>query len=248
MSKGANELSKLKKVISDLEQKNAELEAFVSHATHDLKEPIRSFAIGAEILLKKHKDKLDSEGIQMLEFMLNSSKRFENIVAALKNYTKADSGKLQIDSVSLNLIIQNAIYELQPLMNLKQAKISADKLPNIETDADKLQLVFKHLIDNALKYHGSESPIIHIGYKNLPGNRISLFVKDEGIGIAAEQQERIMKPFERLHSKFEIEGMGLGIPLCKKILQRLDGTLSIHSEKGKGTTLNIILPVNLTPE
>src|SRR5690606_30453565 len=120
--------------------------------------------------------------------------------------------------------------------------------PNIETDAGKLQLVFKHLMDNALRYHGSEPSIIHIGSKNLPGNRISLFVKDEGIGIAAEQQERIMQPFERLHSKFEIEGMGLGIPLCKKILQRLDGTLSIHSETGKGTTVNIHLPVKLIPE
>jgi light-regulated signal transduction histidine kinase (bacteriophytochrome) len=228
-------------VIRDLEQKNAELEQFVSHATHDIKEPLRSIAIGSEVLLRKYKDKLDAEAVQMLEFMLSSSKRFENIVASLKQFTKADAGKLHIETVDLNKLLHDVMQDLRILIKVTDAKINVNLLPAIETDKVKLKMVLLQVMDNALKYKAGNQPDILIDCKE-SGNMITLKIKDNGIGIASEHHEKIMEPFARLHSKFEIEGVGLGLTLCQKILKRLDGTLKLKSEEGKGTTVLITLP------
>jgi light-regulated signal transduction histidine kinase (bacteriophytochrome) len=241
MAKTTNELQKLNKVIRDLEQKNAELEHFVSHATHDIKEPLRSIAIGSEVLLRKYKDKLDAEAVQMLEFMLSSSKRFENIVASLKQFTKADAGKLHIETVDLNKLIEDVEKDLRILIKVTDAKIKVNQLPSIETDKAKLKMVLLQVVDNALKYKGGNQPDILIDCKE-SGNNVTVEIKDNGLGIAPEHHEKIMEPFARLHSKFEIEGVGLGLTLCQKILKRLEGTLKMKSAEGQGTTIQITLP------
>jgi light-regulated signal transduction histidine kinase (bacteriophytochrome) len=245
MANHALELLKLHKTIRDLEQKNEELEQFVSHATHDIKEPLRSIAIGSEILLKKYRDKLDNEAVQMLEFMFSSSKRFENIVASLKDYTKADGGKLHIETVDLNKVVGDVLKELNVLINATEAKIKVGDLPVIETDKTKLKLVFQHVIDNALKYRSGNKPDVTINCKK-SGTNYTISVTDNGLGIAPHQHERILQPFERLHSKFEIEGMGLGLPVSQKILKRLNGTLKLDSTEGKGTTVVIKLPSKIS--
>jgi light-regulated signal transduction histidine kinase (bacteriophytochrome) len=241
MAKPNDELHKLNKIIRDLEQKNAELEHFVSHATHDIKEPLRSIAIGSEVLLRKYKDKLDAEAVQMLEFMFSSSKRFENIVASLKQFTKTDSGKLHIETFDTNKLIDEVLKDLKILVQVTGAKVTINDLPEIESDRAKLKIVFKEVIDNALKYRGSKQPDIKIDYKEKK-NSIVFEIKDNGLGIAREHHEKIMEPFARLHSKFEIEGMGLGLTLAEKILKRLQGNIKLTSEAGDGTSVFIELP------
>jgi len=241
MANSTLETLKLHKTIRDLEQKNEELEQFVSHATHDIKEPLRSIAIGSEILLKKYKDKLDNEAVMMLEFMFSSAKRFENIVGSLKEYTKADGGKLHIETVDLNKVVADVLNELKVLTTATQAKIKVGDMPVIETDKAKLKLVFQHVIDNALKYRGGNKPDVTINCKK-SGSNYTISITDNGMGISPHQHERILQPFERLHSKFEIEGMGLGLPVSQKILKRLGGTLKLESAEGKGTTVVIKLP------
>ncbi len=245
MDKLEKEILGLQYMLRDLEQKNEELEQFVSHATHDLKEPIRSMGIGAEILLKKHKEKLDAEGVQMLEFMLSSSKRFDKIISALKNYTNADKGKLHIEKIDLNNLANEVQKDLNVLLKATQAKIILEALPKIESDKEKLKVVLTHIIDNALKYRGNNHPEIRIGASESDSD-ITIFVQDNGIGIETTKQAHILRPFERLHSKFEIEGMGLGLPLSQKILKRLKGELWLKSDAGKGTTIFIKLPKRLS--
>jgi light-regulated signal transduction histidine kinase (bacteriophytochrome) len=244
MADDSYEILKLKKTLHDLERKNEELENFVSHATHDIKEPLRSIAIGSEILLKKHKDKLDAEAVQLLEFMLSSAKRFENIVASLKQFTKADSGKLHIEQVDLKKLVDAVLKDLYILVSVTEADITVNELPVIETDKTKLKIVLQHIIDNALKYRGGNHPQVNISSEK-KGKNILLIIEDKGTGIHPEHHERIMKPFERLHSKFEIEGTGLGLPLSQKILERLNGNLKIKSTEGEGTTVFVTLPLKL---
>lgn len=235
------EIIKLHHIIRDLEEKNKELEQFVSHATHDIKEPLRSIAIGSEILLKKHQKNLDAEAIKMLEFMLASAKRFEHIIADLKNFTKADSGKLHFENINLNQLLQNVLQNHHILIEATKAKIIIGKLPEINSDAKKLQLVIDHLIQNALKYKGNNTPEVYIDAKVTDTTYIISF-KDNGMGIEKAHHERILKPFERLHSKFDIPGSGLGLPLCIKILKRLNGNLWFQSEQERGSTFYIELP------
>ena len=244
MNSHETEILKLQHIIRDLEQKNEELELFVSHATHDLKEPIRSIGIGAEILLKKHKDHLDAEATKMLEFMLSSSKRFDNIISALKKYTVADKGKLHVKKVVVKNLIEEILEDINILLKATQAKIIIEELPTIETDKEKLKVVLTHVIENALKYKGNKTPEIRIG-STKKENDYLIFVEDNGIGIEDNKQVHVLQPFERLHSKFEIEGMGLGLPLSQKILRRLNGELWLKSEAGKGTTIFISVPKTL---
>ncbi len=247
MNEQEKEILRLQNIIRDLEEKNEELEQFVSHATHDFKEPIRTMGIGAEVLLKKYKDKIDAEGLQMLEYIFISSKRFDKIISALKNYTKADKGKLHVKKVKLEKIINEVLEDINVLLKATQAKVIFDKLPEIETDAEKLKMVFTHLIDNALKYRGNKFPEISIGTSENE-THFTIYIEDNGIGIEESKQAHVLKPFERLHSKFEIEGVGLGLPLSQKILKRLKGELWLKSEAGKGTTVFITLPKKLYAE
>lgn len=233
-------IAQLKHIIKDLEQKNEELEQFVSHATHDMKEPLRSIAIGSEILLKKHKAHLDDEAIKMLDFMLASAKRFETIIADLKNYTKADSGKLHIEAIDLNKLIADVLKDLHIIITATQATVEVNSLPHINNDTKKLQLVFRHVIENALKYKSAKPAHIHISCKENKEAFI-IAIKDNGIGIDAKHHERILKPFERLHSKFELPGNGLGLPLSIKILKRLRGVLWFESAEGAGSTFYVQL-------
>lgn len=247
MNEQDKEILRLQCIIRDLEEKNEELEQFVSHATHDFKEPVRTMGIGAEVLLKKYKDKLDAEALQMLEYILSSSKRFDKIVSVLKNYTKADKGKLHIKKVKLEKIVNEVLEDINILLKATRAKVIVDKLPEIETDTEKLKMVFTNVIDNALKYKGNKQPEIHIGASENQ-THFTIYVEDNGIGIEESKQAHILKPFERLHSKFEIEGVGLGLPLSQKILKRLKGELWLKSEAGKGTTIFITLPKKLYVE
>jgi light-regulated signal transduction histidine kinase (bacteriophytochrome) len=241
MTAASSEIRKLKNIIRDLERKNEELERFVSHATHDIKEPLRSIAIGCEILLKKYKDSLNDESIKLLQMMYDAAKRFENTVTALKQYTKADAGRLKIERVYVTKVVEAVLNNLKLLTTSKNATVVVGELPQIETDKNKLQVVLHHIIDNALKYHGSSSPYVTIS-SQVKKNQVIIQIQDKGIGIRPEQKKRILLPFERLHSKFQIEGLGLGLPLCMKVLRRLNGKLKIYSSEGEGTTVQIILP------
>jgi light-regulated signal transduction histidine kinase (bacteriophytochrome) len=247
MNEQEKEILQLQYIIRDLEEKNEELEQFVSHATHEFKEPIRTMGIGAEVLLKKYKDKIDAEGLQMLEYILSSSKRFDKIISALKNYTKADKGKLHIKKVKLDILVSEVLEDINVLLKVTQAKVVLDNLFEIETDAEKLKMVFTHIIDNALRYRGNHHPEIRIGASE-KDNRYTIYIEDNGIGIEESKQAHVLKPFERLHSKFEIDGVGLGLPLSQKILKRLKGELWLKSEAGKGTTVFITLPKKLYAE
>lgn len=243
MTETNHNIQKLKKLLQELERRNAELEEFIAHATHDIKEPMRTITTGCNILLKKYRGHLDAEAIKMLEWMEQSARNFENMVNSLREYIKADKRPARPEVVDLEEIVYAALNDLQPDIQACRAEIILHDLPAIETDKLMLKTVFLHLIDNALKYRRAATPRIIISAQVVADNAI-ITISDNGIGIHPDYLNKIMQPFQRLHSKFEIPGMGLGLPLCKKIVNRLGGDIGIESTPAMGTQVSITLPLS----
>ncbi len=225
--------NELKKYIDS----NMQLENFAYVASHDLKGPIRTIVGFSQLLQKRTGNKLNHEEKEYLDFILSATKNMYNLINDLLNYSRVDSQVKQSTQISLNVLINNIIQSLHSSISQNNTKIITNNIPKfILADETKIKQLFQNLIANGIKFtREKEQPIIEINCIEKK-NKWQFSVKDNGIGIKEEYFEKIFLLFKKLHTHDQYEGTGIGLSLCKKIVEQHHGKIWLSSELGKGTT------------
>ncbi len=221
---------------------NNEIASFATVASHDMREPLRTIASYAQLL--KRRIKTEEANEELIEFIVDASKRMQVLLSDLISYTKVETAEILFESVDLNSLLSIVISNLNS--QITEAKVSlvvAEKLPTIYSSKTLLNLVFQNLISNAVKYRSKEKePFVHIKYE-YQKNGHYFHIEDNGIGIEKQYLDEIFMPFRRLHSKADYEGIGIGLATVKRIVtKKLKGKIFVESAVNKGSKFTIILP------
>lgn len=226
-----------------LEVSNRELQDFASIAAHDLQEPLRKIMAFGDRLSTRFSKELSDEGRDFLERMLSSAGRMRRLIDDLLTYSRVTTQAKPFEATNLNEILAEVISDLELRIEQVKGKIEVGKLPTLEVDVSQMRQLFQNLIANALKFHRKEiAPLVSIE-ANLEGDRWVLAFKDNGIGFEEKYLDRIFTIFQRLHGKHEYEGTGVGLAVCRRIVERHGGTITAQSKVGFGTTFLVTLPV-----
>jgi hypothetical protein len=235
---------------AELNSRNKELQDFVFLTSHDLQEPLRKIQVFGDLLSEKFRGAIGEKGLDYLSRMRDAAARMQDLLKSLLSYSRLTTGENMIERVELAKAVEEALLNLDIQIKETDAKIEIDELPVIEVDYSQAVLLFQNLIANALKFHKElEPPRVKI-HAALVENGSSgegeyeIRVEDNGIGFDEKYLEKVFTPFQRLHRRDEYEGLGIGVPICKKIAERHGGTLTARSTPGKGSTFIVTLPVN----
>jgi len=233
---------RLVKTARELKRSNDELQQFAYVASHDLQEPLRMVASFTELLAKRYKGRLDSDADEFIDFAVDGCNRMQGLIRDLLAYSRAGASGKSLHRCPSEDALNNALVNLRAAIEESGAVVTHDPLPAIWTDDKQLTQVFQNLIGNAVKYRSAEVPCVHISAtKNQSGEWI-FSVRDNGLGIDPRYFERIFILFQRLHGQTEFEGTGIGLAICRKIVERLGGRIWVESEAGKGSTFHFALP------
>ena len=226
---------KIKRYTKDLKRSNKELEQFAYIASHDLQEPLRMVSSFTQLLEEQYKDRLDKNADEFIAYVVDGAKRMQGMIDDLLAYSRITTAGKKFKLVDSNTALSQATDNLQLRIEENNVNIVNDTLPKIIADELQIVRLFQNLIDNAIKFRSKESPIIEITAKK--GSSKWIFsVKDNGIGIDEKYKERIFQIFQRLHTKQKYSGSGIGLSICKKIVERHGGKIWFESEPGKGST------------
>jgi light-regulated signal transduction histidine kinase (bacteriophytochrome) len=231
---------RLQQKTEELERSNRELEEFAYVASHDLQEPLHLTAGYVQLLARRYKGKLDDDADEFINYALEGVNRMRNLIADLLTYSRIGTRGKAFAPVSLEDVFQHVIQNLHDAIEHEGATITHDPLPSVLADDDQMISLLQNLIDNALKFHGAERPYVHIGARQLE-DRWLIFVRDNGIGIDAQYTERVFVIFQRLHRQDQYAGTGIGLAICRKIVERHGGRIWVDSEPGKGSTFYFTL-------
>jgi chemotaxis family two-component system sensor kinase Cph1 len=225
----------------ELARYNDDLKEFAYAASHDLQEPLRIIRGYVQLLAKRYKGKLDADADDFIKYAVEGAGRMERLIKDLLEYSR-----LGISGETLKLsecaeLVERAIANLQIAIQESGAEVTHDPLPAIAVDPSQLSRVFQNLIGNAIKFHGEAAPRVHISAER-QGKDWVFSVRDNGIGMAPDQSERIFVIFQRLHTREEYDGTGIGLAICKKIVERHGGKIWVESEEGKGSTFYFTIP------
>lgn len=231
---------RLKKQNKDLKNKNEEIEQFAYIASHDLQEPLRTLVNFTNLFEKRLSGELSDEGTKYLGFINNAATRMSTLIAALLDYSRAGSAK-DYTLVDNNEIINTIVEDLSKKISETKAQIKVAELPTIMAPELSMRVLWQNLISNALKFSRENvPPIINIDYKQL-GDKIEFTIEDNGIGIPEHSINKVFKIFQRLHPDKKYQGHGLGLALCKKVIDQLDGNIWITKPEHEGTKLHFSL-------
>lgn len=224
---------------------NEQLQQFAFAASHDLQEPLRKITAFASLLLKKNYQGLDEAGLKYLNKISDSSNRMMNLISDLLAYTKEANVKKQFVKTDLNETLENIKSDLEFLIFEKNAIIESDVLPVIKAVPSQINRLFYNLINNSLKFsRKGVAPVVKINYQRF-SSCIKIIVRDNGIGFEPESAEKIFNLFQRLNDRHSYPGSGIGLSLCKKIVEIHSGEIFAISEDNKGAAFHIKLPASL---
>ncbi|MFX1593181.1 MAG: ATP-binding protein [Promethearchaeota archaeon] len=230
-------------IMEDLRRSNEDLQQFAYVASHDLQEPLRAIVSFSQLLEDKYHEKIDKDGKEFIHFITDGAKKMNTLIKDLLSYSRITTHAKPSKLINIEKILKDALYNLQEAIKESGAVITYDKMPIIKVDKTQFTQLFQNLLSNAIKFRREEPPRIHIGVKK--NNDEWLFsVKDNGIGIESKFFGKLFNIFYRLHTKEEYPGTGIGLPICKKIVQRYGGKIWVESEIGKGSTFFF----TITPE
>jgi len=231
----------LMQLTEDLKRSNADLQQFAYAASHDLQEPLRVVAGFVKLLEKRYKDKLDEKADEFIEYTIDGVTTMQALIRDLLDYSQVGTkGKRFADS-DCEKMIGRAVSNLKMAIEESGATITYDDLPHIMADSAQLVRLFQNLIGNAIKFRGSEKPKIHISARRQEHSWL-FSVGDNGIGIGPESADRIFVVFQRLHARGEYPGTGIGLAVCKKIVERHGGRIWVESEPGNGSIFYFTVP------
>lgn len=233
----------LAKRTEELANSNRELEQFAYVASHDLQEPLRMVASYTQLLARRYKDKLDDDANEFIGYAVDGATRMQALIIDLLTMSRIGTHGKQMEACETSVALERAISNLRLAIEESGAVVTRDPMPRLDADVSQLTQLFQNLIGNGIKFRGDTSPIIHIGAEKKEGEWL-FSVRDNGIGIAPDFFDRIFIIFQRLHGKHEYPGTGIGLSVCKKIVERHRGKIWIESEVGKGTVFYFTLPIN----
>lgn len=232
----------LQRLNAQLAERNQELDTFTYITSHDLQEPLRMVTTYVQLFAKRYKGQLDAEAEQFIHFAVEGVKRMQALLRDLLAYTRVGGQQFVLARVDSAHVLQRTLENLQARIVDAGATITYDPLPLVLADASQLGLVFQNLVSNALKFCASASPCIHISVDQEP-TRCRFAIRDNGIGIAPQYAEQIFQVFQRLHTHQEYPGTGMGLAICKKIIEQHGGRIWVESALGEGSTFFFTLPM-----
>ncbi|MEH2174044.1 GAF domain-containing protein [Nostoc sp.] len=239
----------------ELTRSNAELEQFAYVTSHDLQEPLRMVTSYLQLLERRYKNKLDASADQFITYAVDGASRMQTLINDLLNYSRVSTRGQPFVPVDCNVVLEQVLANLQVAIADRKAVVTYDTLPQVMADATQLTQVFQNLIANAIKFCDRQQPRIHIGVSkrdvNINGKNLNFipsedewlfFVRDNGIGLESQYTERIFIIFQRLHGRDKYPGTGIGLAICKKIIERHGGRIWVESKPGQGSTFYFTIP------
>jgi len=229
----AERTAQLERTNRELVAVNAELDDFTNVASHDLQEPLRTLTAFSDMLRKDLDQSLPEKAAQDVGFITDAAKRMQMLIQDLLALSRAGRVAKKREKVSLGECADLALEALAIRMKETGARVTRDELPEVWGDSTLLTQLYQNLIGNALKFCGDQAPIIRLTVEEQDGSPV-FGVKDNGIGIESKYAQQIFQPFRRLHSHAQYEGSGIGLAICRKIVERHGGKIWVDSEPGKG--------------
>jgi PAS domain S-box-containing protein len=225
----------------ELAASNAELQQFAYVASHDLQEPLRMVSFYTQLLAKRYKGKLDAEADEFIGYALDGALRMSALIKHLLAYSRVSARRPEFTPTDCEAAFQESLVSLQMAVNESKAALTHDPLPTVKADPAQIGQLFQNLMGNALKFHGPNAPHVHVSAQEAQAEW-TFSVKDDGIGIEAQYFDTIFGIFQRLHARDEYPGSGVGLAICKKIVERHRGRMWVESEPGKGSTFYFTIP------
>lgn len=229
-----------------LKQSNRELRSFATVASHDLREPLRKINAFGGRLQSMIEGKVDDKAEDYLRRILNAADRMVQLIEGLLELAQVDTKGQPFSELDLNHIVSEVLSDLETRIEREDATVHVGDLPTVDGDKLQIRLLLQNLTANALKFHKpGEKPVVHIDAEQFAAageEYVRVTVKDEGIGLESEYADKIFQAFQRLHSKEEYEGSGIGLAICKRIVERHYGEIHCTSKPGEGTTFTVMLP------
>jgi signal transduction histidine kinase len=229
------------KLAADLARSNTELEQFAYVASHDLQEPLRMITGYTSLLAKRYRGKLDGDADEFIGYATDGAKRMHALINDLLTYSRVGTRGKEFSPTDCEAVLQATLAALRPAIEESNAVVAHDPLPTVTADATQLGQLFQNLIGNGIKYRDSKPPVIQVSSKR-EGSQWLFSVRDNGIGIDPKYAERIFVIFQRLHNREDYPGTGIGLTVCKKIVERHGGRIWVESQPGQGATFYFTIP------
>jgi PAS domain S-box-containing protein len=228
--------------VEELNRSNEELEQFASIASHDLQEPLRMVASYTQLLARRYKGQLDADADEFIAFAVDGASRMQRLIQDLLIYSRVGTKGKELLKTSSEEALQQALVNLRGAVEESGALVTHDSLPTVLADEMQLIQLFQNLIGNGIKYQNPGVPRIHVSAARNGGQKWIFSVQDNGLGIDSQYFEKIFGMFQRLHRRDEFAGTGIGLAICKKIVERHGGRISVESKPGEGSTFSFALP------
>jgi PAS domain S-box-containing protein len=235
----------LKAYMKKLQESNRALQEFASIASHDMQEPLRKILTFGRMLHQQYGEALGDKGGDYLKRMQSSAERMQTLLEALLDYARVTTRINPFIPVDLTELIREVLEDLDVRVSQSGGTVEVGSLPEVQGDRSQMRQLFQNLIGNALKYRGRNKPVVRVYGENGSGvTPARIYVEDNGIGFEEKYLDRIFQPFQRLHGRSEYEGTGMGLAICRKIVERHGGSITARSRPGEGSTFIVELSTN----
>jgi light-regulated signal transduction histidine kinase (bacteriophytochrome) len=231
----------------ELARSNADLEQFAYIASHDLQEPLRMVAAYTKLIAERYRGRLDENGDKFIAYACEGALRMQTLIQDLLAFSRVGRAGAKIVSVDCAAAMAEVLLTLGPVIREHEAVVTYTSLPVVQMEASQMTQVFQNLIANAIKFHGEQPPKISVRAEKA-GTEWLFTVSDNGIGIAPENAEAVFVVFHRLHTRTEYPGNGIGLAICKKIIERNGGKIWVEPHVGEGSTFKFTSPCHPLPE
>ncbi len=229
------------RTMEELVRSNEELGQFAYVASHDLQEPLRMVASFTQLLARRYRGKLDDDADEFIRYAVDGVTRMQNLINDLLSYSRVGTRGKEMQPTDCVAVVERCRTFLMRAIEDSDAEIRSGPLPTVMADSSQFEQLFQNLIGNAVKYRGEAPPVVDISATREDG-RWHFVVRDNGIGIDPEYRDRIFVIFQRLHGKEDYDGTGIGLAICKKIVERHGGRIWVESKKGEGSAFHFIIP------
>jgi PAS domain S-box-containing protein len=237
----ATRTRELEAAVTNLERSNKELEQFAYVASHDLQEPLRMISSYTQLLAQRYGDQLDDQAKKFIGYAVDGAVRMQRQINDLLTYSRVGTRGKPLEPTDAHAVLGEAIRNLMAAIEEQHALVVTDDLPTVRADAGQLVVVFQNLLANAIKFHGADAPRVRVSARD-GGKEWVFSVQDNGIGIEPQYADRLFVIFQRLHTREEYPGSGIGLAICRRIVERHGGRIWFESEPGKGATFFFTVP------